>query len=171
MMRFRRISEFFNFLKNLEQREPITEEQLARDIELSEKADYTVMSSVRGKGAINATVPDLSTIPPSTALVEAGVATVEGFGRAKIGFERSFSDTPVLLAVPFGFFEIRVPWVALEWRYFRIAWWTVRIPIPRITTMTIRLPSLCFMMNVGKDGFEVFNVIGRTTISYFAFGR
>ena len=171
MMRFRRISEFFNFLKNLEQKEPITEEQLARDIELSEKADYTVMSNVRGKGVINATVLDLSTIPPSMALVEAGTATVEGFGRAKISFEKSFSDTPVLLTVPFGFFELRVPWVTIDWRRFSIGWWEIRLPVPRLTTMTIRLPSMCFMMNVEKDGFEVFNVIGRTTISYFAFGR
>lgn len=171
MMKFKKISEFFNFLKNLEQREPITEEQLARDIELSEKADYTVQSTVRGKGAINATVPDLSTFPPSTVLVEAGLATVEGFGSAKISFERSFSDTPVLLAVPFGFFELRVPWVTVEWRSYRIGWLTISLPVPRVTTMTIRLPSMCFMMNVSKDGFEVFNVIGRTTISYLAFGR
>jgi len=171
MMKFRRISEFFNFLKNLEQREPITEEQLARDIELSEIGDYTVMSSVRGKGSITATVPDISTIPPSTAQIEAGAATVEGFGKAKIKFERSFNDTPTLLTVPFGFFELKVPWVTIEWKKFSIGWWSISLPVPSLTTMTIRLPSMCFMMNVEKDGFEVFNVIGRTTISYFAFGR
>jgi len=163
--------EFFNFLRELEQKEPITEEQLERDIELSERRDYTVASTVRGKGAVSATLPDLSTIPPSSVLTEAGVATVEGFGRAKINFERAFSDTPTLLAVPFGFFELEVPWVTIEWKKFSIGWWSVSIPIPRITTMTIRLPSMCFMMNVEKDGFEVFNVMGRTTISYFAFGR
>ena len=171
MRKFRRISEFFKFLSELEQREPITEEQLKRDLELSEKADYTVLSDVKSKGTINATLPDLSTIPPRFAYVEAGVSTVEGFGKAKISFERSFGDTPILLTVPFGFFELKVPWVAIEWRRFSIGWWSIRIPVPRITTMTIRLPSLCFMMNVDKDGFEVFNVVGRTTISYFAFGK
>jgi len=80
-LKFRRISEFFSFVKNLEQREPITEEQLARDIELSERGDYTVMSRVRGKGSTTATVPDISTIP-----------------RAQ---HKSFNDTPTLLAVPF----------------------------------------------------------------------
>jgi len=171
MMRFRRISEFFQFLKNLEQREPITPEQLARDVELSEAKDYTVLSTVRGKGAISATLPNLSYIPPGTILAEAGMATVEGFGRAKISFERTFSDAPTVIAVPFGFFELTVPWVTVEWREFRIGWWSISLPVPRVTTMTIRLPTMCFMMNVDKEGFEVFNVLGRTTICYFAFGR
>lgn len=168
--RFKKISEFFNYLQKLNESQPVTEEQILRDIELSERGDYTALAEVKGKGSIRAQLPDLSA-PLSLAYVEAGVATVEGFGSAKISFEQSFSDTPTLLAVPFGFFELKIPWVEIEWRSFTIAWWEIRLPVPRLTTLTIRLPSLCFMMNVSKDGFEVFNVIGRTTISYFAFGR
>jgi len=170
MMKFRSMSDFLSFVKNLEQAEPITEEQIARDIQLSEAKDYRAMSTVRGKSAVRATVPDLSS-PLSSAVIEAGAATVEGFGTAKISFENSFSDTPTLLAVPFGFFELTVPWVTIEWRSFTIGWWSIRLPVPQLTTMTIRLPSPCFLINVSKDGFEVFNVIGRTTICYLAFGR
>ena len=169
--RFRKISEFVDFIRRLEQVEPITPEKLARDMELSESRDYTVLSTVRGKGAIAASLPDLSTIPPGLALAEAGMATVEGFGTAKITFERAFSDTPVLIAVPFGFFELKVPWVTIEWREFSIGWWSIRLPVPRVTTQTIRLPTMCFLMNVDREGFEVFNVAGRTTICYFAFGK
>ena len=169
--KFRKISDFMNFVKNLEQREPITPEQLARDVELSEAKDYTVLSTVRGKGAISATLPDLSYIPPGTILAEAGMATVEGFGKAKITFERTFSDTPTVIAVPFGFFELTVPWVTVEWRRYEIGWWSISLPVPRVTTQTIRLPTMCFMMDVKGDGFEVFNVAGRTTVCYFAFGR
>lgn len=171
MLRFKKISEFFRFLENLQKAEPLTEEQLMKDIELSEAGDYSVLSTVKGKGALNITIPDMSTIPPSMAYVEAGVATVEGFGTAKIPFERSFSDKPTLLTVPFGFILITVPWVAIEWRYFTIGWWQIRLPVPRLTEMTIRLPAMCFMMSVNEDGFEVFNVAGRTTISYLAIGR
>ena len=169
--KFRKISDFMNFVKNLEQREPITPEQLARDMELSEAKDYTVLSTIRGKGAISATLPDLSTIPPGMALAEAGMATVEGFGKAKITFERTFSDTPTVIAVPFGFFEITVPWVTVEWRRYEIGWWSISLPVPRVEHQTIRLPTMCFMMDVKEDGFEVFNVAGRTTVCYFAFGR
>ena len=42
--KFRKISDFVNFMRELEQREPITPEQLARDMELSEAKDYTVLS-------------------------------------------------------------------------------------------------------------------------------
>lgn len=170
MRKFRKISEFLEFVKMLDQREPISEEKLAKDLELSEAGDYTVASTVRGQGAIRARMPDLTTLFGMVD-AEAGMAVVEGFGTAKIGFKESFSDTPTLIAVPFGFFELQVPWITVEWRQFTIAWFSVRLPIPQLTTMTIRLPSLCFMMNVSKDGFEVFNVIGRTTISYFAFGK
>jgi len=169
--RFRRISEFIDYIRRLEKSEPITQDKLLRDVSLSELRDYTVSSTVRGKGAVVATLPDLSTIPPGLALAEAGIATVEGFGTARIVFERSFNDTPVLIAVPFGFFELKVPWVTVEWREFSIGWWSVRLPVPRVTTMTIRLPTMCFMMNVDRNGFQVFNVAGRTTICYFAFGR
>lgn len=170
-VKFRRIKDFLNFVRGLEQREPITPERLAKDVELSEAGNYTVQSEIRGKGSISATLPDLSTIPPGMILAEAGMATVEGFGRAKISFERTFSDVPTVIAVPFGFFELKVPWVTIEWREYRIGWWTVRLPVPEVTTMTIRLPTMCFLMDVKEDGFEVFNVLGRTTICYFAFGR
>ena len=169
--RFRSIRAFMNFLKELEKAEPVSQEQLERDMDLSELGDYTVQANMRGKGAIAAMLPDLATIPPGTLYVEAGVATVEGFGTARIDFERSFSDTPVLVAIPFGFFELRVPWVTIEWREFSIGWWTVRLPVPKATTQTIRLPTMCFTMNVSENGFEVFNVAGRTTICYIAIGR
>jgi len=169
--KFRKISEFMDFIRRLGEAEPVTSEKLARDMELSESRDYTALSTVRGKGAVAAMLPDLSTIPPGLALAEAGMATVEDFGTAKINFERSFSDTPTVIAVPFGFFELKVPWVTVEWREFSIGWWSIRLPVPSVTTQTIRLPTMCFMMNVDKDGFEVFNVVGRTTICYFAFGK
>jgi len=164
--KFRRIEELLVFVQSL----PISREQLERDLELSEKGDYTIASEVKGKAGFRVVVPDLTT-PLGTVAIEAGVATVEGFGTAKISFESKFSDTPVLLVVPFGFFELKVPWVSIEQRQYTIGWWTITIPVPRITEMTIRLPSLCFMMNVDKDGFEVFNVIGRTTICYIAIGK
>jgi hypothetical protein len=98
-------------------------------------------------------------------------AVVEGFGRAKISFDEGFSEIPTVIAVPFGFFELKVPWITIEWRRYTIGWWTVSLPVPQLTEMTIRLPTLCFLMNVDEEGFEVFNVMGRTTVGYIAFGR
>jgi hypothetical protein len=158
-------------LKWISQLPPPSSEQLARDMELSESRDYTVRADLKGKGYLTAMLPDLSRVPPGTLYVEAGVATVEGFGTAKISFDTSFSDTPNVIAVPFGFIELTVPWVTVEWRSFSIGWWTVQLPVPVVRNMTIRLPTMCFMMNVDKSGFEVFNVAGRTTISYIAVGR
>jgi len=167
---FRSISELMNFVAKLEEEEPYTEEELTRDIELSEGENYEVQARVRSRGALNFEVPDLTRLL-GRMKVEAGVAVVEGFGRAKISFKKSFSDTPGFIETKFGFFELRVPWVVVEWRVFRIWWWQVRIPVPRVTTMRIRLPTMCFLMNVDKNGFEVFNVLGRTYISYMAIGR
>jgi len=166
----RDIDELFSISSKLEKEEPLTEEQLSRDFELSEQGNYEIQARVRSRGALNFTFPDL-TQPLAQGKIEAGVAIVEGFGRAKINFKKSFSKTPGLVESKFGFFELRVPWVAVEWRVFRIWWWRVRIPIPRIRMMTIRLPTLCFLMGVDKKGFEVFNVLGRTYIAYMAIGR
>jgi len=164
------IDELFKISARLEREEPLTEEQLSRDIELSEEGNYKVLSEVKSRGALNFIFPDFSQ-PFAIAKAEAGVAIVEGFGSARIDFKKSFSKTPGLVESKFGFFELRVPWVAIEWRSFNIAWWTIRIPVPKITTMTVRLPTMCFLMNVDKNGFEVFNVVGRTHIVYLAIGR
>ena len=164
------IKSLMDFAVKLEQEEPYTEEQLSRDIELSETGNYEVQARVRSRGALNFTFPDL-TQPLSTGKIEAGVAIVEGFGKARINFKKSFSGTPGLIETKFGFFELRVPWVVISWRWFRIGWWWVRIPVPRVTRMTIRLPTLCFLMKVDKNGFEVFNVMGRTYVAYLAIGR
>jgi len=171
MKKFNKIEDLFNFLRSLNTVEQIEAEKIAKDLQLSESNSYDTIASIRAKGSLNATLPDFSTIPPSTVLTEAGVGVVEGFGRVKISFNRKFNDTPSVLLVPFGFFELKVPWVTVEWRSFTIGWWSVRLPVPAVNTMTIRIPSMCFMMDVDKDGFEVFNVFGRTTVSYIAFGR
>jgi hypothetical protein len=164
------IKDAMSFIQMLEEKAPYPEELLQQDLELSEKGNYDVKASVRSRGALNFQVPDL-TRPLGLMKVEAGLAVVEGFGRAKIQFKKSFSETPGLVETKFGFFELKVPWVVLEWRSIRLGWWTINIPVPKVTTMTIRLPSLCFLMNVEKDYFEVFNVLGRTYISYLAIGR
>jgi len=169
MVKSKSIGELFEYIKRSELSEPVTSESLNRDLELSERRDYGVRSEVKSKGCLRAVLPDL-TQPLSSVAVEAGAAVVEGFGRAKIRFDESFSDTPTVIAVPFGFIEITVPWVAIEWREFSVLWTTVSIPVPRVTTMTIRLPTMCFLMSVDKEGFEVFNVMGRTTVAYIAFG-
>jgi len=166
----RDIDELFSVASKLEKEEPETEEQLSRDLKLSEEGNYEIQARVRSRGALNFTFPDLSQ-PLAQGKVEVGVAVVEGFGRAKISFKKSFSKTPGLVESKFGFFELRVPWVTIEWRTFTIGWWSIKIPVPRVTTMTIRLPTLCFLMDVDKEGFEVLNVIGRTYIAYLAVGR
>jgi len=167
---FESIKEALSFIKMLEKEAPYPEELLAKDLELSESGNYEVQAKVRSRGALNFEVPDLTRLFGKMK-VEAGLAVVDGFGRAKISFKKSFSETPGLVEAKFGFLELKVPWIVVEWRSFRIAWWTVRIPIPRVTTMTIRLPTLCFLMDVDKNGFEVFNVMGRTHIMYLAIGR
>jgi hypothetical protein len=164
------VRELFNYLAKLEREEPVTPEMLERDIRLSEARDYSVMCTVKQKGCLSARLPDLSQ-PLATVKTEAGAAVVEGFGRAKISFDEEFEETPTVIAVPFGFFELKVPWITIEWRRYSIGWWTVSLPIPRVTEMTIRLPTMCFLMNVDEKGFEVFNVMGRTTVGYIAFGR
>jgi len=164
------VGELFDYLSKLEREEPVTSESINRDLELSELKDYSVASTVKQKGCLRAQLPDLTTLL-GFVNVEAGVAVVEGFGRAKISFDEEFGETPSIVAVPFGFFELSVPWVTVEWRRYTIGWWSVSLPVPQITTMTVRLPTMCFMMNVDSKGFEVFNVMGRTTVSYLAIGR
>lgn len=170
MIELRSIKEAIDFAVKLEEEEPYTEEDLKKDIEQAESGNYNIQARVRSKGSLTFRVPD-TTRPLGVMKVEAGTATVEGFGRTKIKFKETFSDTPGLIETKFGFFELRVPWVVVEWRYFRIAWWRLRLPVPRLTTMTIRLPVMCFLMNIDKEGFEVFNVAGRTNIVYLAIGR
>ena len=150
--------------------EPYSESQLKRDLKLSEENKYSISATVKKKGSIDFDVPDLST-PLGIMRVEAGAAIIDGFGTAKIKFNRTFNRIPSVVKTAFGFFELKVPWVVLQWKQINVAWWTVNIPIPKLTFMTIRIPSMCFLMNVNKDGFEVFNVLGRTYITYLAIGR
>jgi len=166
---FKNIRGVLDYAAALE-REPETEEALSRDFELSEQKNYEVMATVKSKGAVRFKAPDLSQ-PMAFVNIEVGAATAEGFGRGKITFKQSFDDVPGFGYSVFGFYELEVPWVAINWRVFRIGWWRIRIPIPRITKMTVRLPVMCFLMNVKEDGFEVLNVIGRSTIAYTAIGR
>ena len=157
--------------KILNSREPYPEDKLKRDLELSEKGDYEVNAILGKKGALNFDVPDLSTIPPGIMRVEAGVAVVEGFGTVHIKFERPFAKTPGLVKTVFGFFEVKIPVPSIQWRQFTIGWWSINIPVPKLSFVTIRLPTMCFLMNVEKDGFNVFNVLGRSYITYLAIGR
>ena len=157
--------------KILRSREKYSEDKLKRDIELSESGNYNVEAAVNKKGDLCFVVPDISTIPPGLMKVDGGVAVVDGFGTAKIKFSNPFSETPALVKAVFGFFELKVPWVTLQWRQFNIGWWSINIPVPKLNFMTIRLPTMCFLMNVEKDGFEVFNVLGRSYITYLAVGR
>jgi len=166
MIEFKDLDSLFNFLKR---QEKYSEEKLKRDLELAQGDNYHVECSVRSRGALRFSVPDLRELFGSVD-IEAGVAVVEGFGRAKIKFKESFSKTPGLVETKFGFWELKVPWVVIEWRTFGIWWVRLRLPVPRLTWMKIRLPTLCFLMNVSKDGFEVFNVVGRTHIAYMAIG-
>ena len=168
--KFRSIEQALKFTKDLEKSSPYTKEKLERDLELSKERNYNIQSEVKSKGALTFLVPDLSVLF-GTMMVEAGISTVEGFGRTKIPFESSFSETPGLVYASFGFVELTVPWVAIEWRSFSVGWWSIRLPVPKLEEMTIRLPTLCFLMNVDKDGFEVFNVAGRTNLAYLAIGR
>jgi len=101
MKKFSKIEDVFNFLRSLNTVEQIDAEKIAKDLQLSESNSYDTIASIRAKGSLNATLPDFSTIPPSTVLTEAGVGVVEGFGRVKISFNRKFNDIPSVLFAPF----------------------------------------------------------------------
>jgi hypothetical protein len=150
--------------------EEYSEEKIARDFDLLQKGDYTVTATTKDRSSIVFKVPDL-TQPFALSLIEIGLAAVEGFGTAKINFDASFSDTPIVVMTPFGFSEIKVPWVAVSWRDVSVLWYTISIPIPELREMTIQLPKLCFLIGVETDGFTVLNVLGSTTIGYIAIGR
>jgi hypothetical protein len=167
MAKIRKVfSEFFA----RREEEKYSEEKIARDFELLQKGDYTVTATTKDRSSIVFKVPDL-TRPFAMSIIEIGLATVEGFGIAKIDFDASFSDRPIVAMNSFGFSEIRVPWVAISWSDISILGYTITIPIPEFTEMTIYLPKLCFLINVDTDGFTVLNVLGRTTIGYIAIGR
>ena len=168
---FPSIGQMFNFIEKLEKEEPYTKEQLQKDLELAQQGDrYDVKARIRGRGTLTFEVPDLNRVFGKMK-VECGIAIVEGFGRAKINFKQSFSETPGLVESKFGFVVLRVPWVVIEWRYYRLGWWRIRLPVPRLAWMHIRLPTMCFVMGLDKKGFEVFNVFGRTYIAYMAIGK
>jgi hypothetical protein len=167
MAKIRKVfSEFFA----RREEEKYSEEKIARDFDLLQKGDYTVTATTKDRSSIVFKVPDL-TQPFAMSLIEIGLATVEGFGTSKIDFDASFIDKPIVVMNSFGFSEIKVPWVAISWRVISIWGYTISIPIPELTEMTIHLPRLCFLINVDTDGFTVLNILGSTTIGYIAIGR
>lgn len=159
---FKRISDVLE-----EKKEPLNPENLLKDVKLAKEGDYSVESTLTSQGALDFQLPDI-TQPFRFAYVEAGVAVIEGFGTITVPFKKSFNSTPALLKANFGFVEIRVPWVNINWRTYTLGWYSFNIPIPSVTWMTVRIPTMLFLMNVNSSGFQILNVLGRTYVSYLA---
>lgn len=151
------------------------QQQFMNDLQQAEivsPQDATVKQA-NSSSSFSVDIPNLTTIPPSTATLEMGCATVSGNGNFNIGFTKTYQNAPYTMITAFGFYQIQFPTgIVLDWSTYGIGFAHITLPSGlSLKWTTLRLPVMTFMLGTYTDHVQVYNVAGDATVIYMAFGE